>query len=143
LRFCGKVIAEMNKTLLFSASIALSLRDAMKRLYICGSFKFLREIEELECKLKERKIEYETSKKMNNRGILGCLKKIDDADIIYVVNPQGYVGKSVSVDLGYAYAKSKSIYVMNIVDDPPIMNLTSGVLSPKALIELLKESSPK
>lgn len=101
----------------------------MKSLYVCGSFKFLREIEELECKLKGKKIKYETSKKMNNRGILGCLKKIDYADIIYVVNPQGYVGKSVSVDLGYAYAKSKPIYVMNIVDDPPIMNLTWCLVS--------------
>jgi hypothetical protein len=115
----------------------------MKRLYVCGSFKFLREIEELECELKEKSIKYETSKEMNNRGILGCLEKVDDADIVYVVNPQGYVGKSVSVDLGYAYAKNKSIYVMNRVDDPPIMNLTNGVLSPKALIELLKESSSK
>jgi hypothetical protein len=80
---------------------------------------------------------------MNNCGILGCLEKVDDADIVYVVNPQGCVGKSVSVDLGYAYAKNKSIYVMNRVDDPPIMNLINGVLSPKALIELLKVSSSK
>jgi hypothetical protein len=72
-----------------------------------------------------------------------ALEKVDDADIVYVVNPQGYVGKSVSVDLGYAHAKNRSIYVMNRVDDPPIMNLTNGVLSPKALIELLKESSSK
>jgi nucleoside 2-deoxyribosyltransferase len=113
----------------------------MKRLYVCGSFKFLHEIEDLECKLKEKGIKYEVSKKMNSRGILGCLKKIDNADIVYVVNPRGYVGKSVSVDLGYAYAKNKPIFVMNAVDDPPIMNLTNGVLSPTALIELIKESS--
>ena len=64
----------------------------MKRLYVCGGFKFLRELEELECKLKEKNIEYETSKKMNNRGILGCLEKVADADVVYVVNPRGYVG---------------------------------------------------
>ena len=113
----------------------------MKRLYVCGSFKFLDEIEELECKLKEKNIECETSNKVNSCGILGCLKKVDDADIVYVVNPHGYVGKSVSFDLGYAYAKNKSIFVMNPVDDPPIMNLTKGVLSPKALIDLLEASS--
>jgi hypothetical protein len=113
----------------------------MKRLYVCGSFKFLHEIEELEHKLKEKNIEYETSNKMNSRGILGCLEKIDNADIVYVVNPNGYVGKSVSVDLGYAYAKKKTVFVMNPVDDPPIMNLTNGVLSPEALVELLKASS--
>ena len=38
----------------------------MKRLYVCGSFKFLREIEELECKLKEKNIKYETTKKMKH-----------------------------------------------------------------------------
>ena len=113
----------------------------MKRLYVCGSFKFLNEIEELECRLKEENIKCEISKKVNGRGILVCLKKVDDADIVYVVNPQGYVGRSVSFDLGYAYAKNKSIFVMNPLDDPPIMNLTNGVLSQKALIELLKEKS--
>ncbi len=87
--------------------------------------------------MKENHIEYEASKK-NNLGILGCLDKIDRTDIIYVVNPQGYVGKSVAVDLGYAYAKNKPIYVMEPVDDPPIMNLTKGTISPRKLIELLK-----
>jgi hypothetical protein len=115
----------------------------MKQLYVCGSFKFLREIEELEAKLKEENIDYQTSKKMDNLGILGCLNKVDYADIVYVVNPQGYIGKSVAVDIGYAYAKNKSIYVMHPVDDPPIMSLINAVLSPEALVGLLKERSPE
>ncbi|MDH5481859.1 MAG: hypothetical protein OEY22_03125 [Candidatus Bathyarchaeota archaeon] len=48
----------------------------MKRLYVCGSFGFTREIEKLERELKEESIEYQISKKMNTRGILGCLNKI-------------------------------------------------------------------
>jgi hypothetical protein len=52
---------------------------------------------------------------MDSRGILGCLKKIDDADVVYAVNPGGYIGKSVSVDVGYAYARNKSIYAMHSV----------------------------
>jgi len=114
----------------------------MKRLYVCGSFRFTREIEELENRLKQGNIEYQISKKMDSRGILGCLKKIDDADVVYVVNPGGYIGKSGSVDIGYAYARNKSIYAMHSVDDPAVMDLISGVLSPKALIDLLKEDSP-
>jgi len=110
----------------------------MKGLYICGSFRFTREIEELERMLKEENIEYQISKKMGSRGMLGCLKKIDDADAVYVVNPKGYVGKSVSVDIGYAYAMKKPIYVMHAVDDPPVMDLISEVLHPKALIDFLK-----
>jgi hypothetical protein len=52
------------------------------------------------------------------------------------------VGKSVFVDVGYAYPRNKSIHVMHPVDDPPVMNLINGVLSPKALIDFLKEDSP-
>lgn len=115
----------------------------MKKLYVCGSFRFIREIEELERELKEENIQFQISKKTDSRGILGCLKKVDAANVVYVVNPQGYIGKSVSVDIGYAYAKNKPIYVMHAVDDPPIMNLISDVLSPKALIDFLKESIPK
>ena len=114
----------------------------MKRLYVCGSFKFIREMKGLERKLKEENIEYLISKKIDSRGITGCLKKLDNADVVYVINPGGYIGKSVSVDVGYAYARNKSIYVMHPVDDPPVMNLINGVLSPKALIDFLKEDSP-
>jgi nucleoside 2-deoxyribosyltransferase len=114
----------------------------MKGLYVCGSFRFLREMEKLEHTLEEENIEYQISKEMDGRGIRGCLKKIDDADVVYVVNPGGYVGKNVSVDIGYAYARNKSIYAMHSVDDPPVMDLISDVLSPKALINLLKEDSP-
>jgi hypothetical protein len=113
----------------------------MKKLYVCGSFKFKREMEGLERKLKQENIQFRMSKEMDSGGILECLKKVDDADIVYVVDPQGYVGKSVSVDIGYAYARNKSIYVMHPVDGPPIMKLVTGVLSPKALIDFLKESS--
>jgi hypothetical protein len=119
-----------------------ALGNVMKRLYVCGSFKFVREMEGLERKLKDENIQFQVSKEMDSRGILGCLKKIDDADVVYIVNPEGYVRKSVSVDIGYACAKNKSIYVMHQVDDPPVMDLVNGVLSPKALIEFLKEGSP-
>ena len=114
----------------------------MKKLYVCGSFRFVREMEELEGRLREGNIEYQMSKEMNSRGILGCLRKIDDADVVYVVDPEGYIGKSVSVDIGYAYARNKPIYVMHSVDDPPVMGLVNAVLSPKSLIEVLKKGSP-
>jgi hypothetical protein len=113
----------------------------MKRLYVCGSFKFIREMEGLERKLKEEGIPFQMSKEMDGRGILGCLEKVDHADIVYVVNPLGYIGRSVSVDIGYAFAKGKSIYVMHPLDDPALMSLISAVLSPQALVELLKEGS--
>jgi nucleoside 2-deoxyribosyltransferase len=69
---------------------------------------------------------------------MGCLEKINQADVVYVVNPGGYVGKSVSLDIGYAYAKNKPIYVLHPIGDPPVMSLVKGVLSFKELINLLK-----
>jgi len=110
----------------------------MKRVYVCGSFKFIRQIEELERLLIAEKVESVASKSLDARGVLGCLEKIDQADVIYVVNPDGYVGKSVSVDIGYAYARNKAIYVMHPVTDPPIMNMINGVLSFKELIDIAK-----
>lgn len=110
----------------------------MKKLYVCGSFRFAPEMESLEASLSKENIEYQISKKMDSRRILGCLKKIDDADVVYIVNPRGYIGKSVSVDVGYAYARNKLIIVMHSIDDPPVMDLINGVLSFKELIDSLK-----
>ncbi len=110
----------------------------MKKLYVCGSFKFIREIEGLERKLKEENIQFQMSKEMDSRGIMGCLKKIDDADVVYVVNPKGYIGKSVAVDIGYAYAENKSIYATHSIDDPPVMSMIKGILSFEELISFLK-----
>jgi len=116
-----------------------ALGDDMKRLYVCGSFRFTGEMERLERKLREADVQYQIPKRMNSRGILGCLKKIDEADVVYVVNPDGYVGKSVSVDIGYAYAKNKSICVMHRLDDPPVMDLIESVFSLEELIDFIKE----
>ncbi|MBS7619664.1 nucleotide pyrophosphohydrolase [Candidatus Bathyarchaeota archaeon] len=110
----------------------------MKSVYVCGSFKFLSQIEELENMLTKENIVFMVSKSLDAHGILRCLERIDQADVVYVVNPKGYVGKSVSLDIGYAYAKNKPIYVMHSIDDPPVMSLIKSVLSFNELIRFLK-----
>lgn len=112
----------------------------MEILYVCGSFRFAGKMNELQEKLEEENVEFRMSKKMNSRGILGCLEKIDEADVVYVVNPDGYVGRSVCIDIGYAYAKGKPIYCMYPIDDPPIMSMVKGTLSFEELTSLLKHS---
>jgi hypothetical protein len=72
----------------------------VKKLYICGSFRFQRE------------------------------------------SARGYIGRSVSVDMGYAHAKNKRIYAMCPIDDPPVEHLISGIMTPHALIDLLKPDLP-
>ena len=98
-------------------------------------------MDELKRRLKDENMKCETPSKTDSRGIMVCLKKIDDANVVYIVNPEGYIGKSVSVDIGYAYAKDKPIYAMHSVDDPSVMDLMDGVLSPKELIDSLKKGS--
>jgi hypothetical protein len=93
----------------------------------------------LEGKLREEGIDYQMSKEMDSRGILGCLEKIDNADLIYVVDPEGYVGKSVCIDIGYAYGKNKLIYAMHSIEDPDIMGMVHGVLSFEELVSFLKK----
>jgi hypothetical protein len=114
----------------------------VKKLYVCASFRFQQEIDSLERKLQENDIAYVIVKSKDNQGILRCLKRIDDSDIVYVLNPEGYVGKSVSIDIGYACAKDKQIYAMCPIDDPPVGNLISGIMTPDALIDLLKADLP-
>ncbi len=95
-------------------------------------------MEHIAHKLGEKNIVYKMPASKDNCGILGCLRKIDDSDVVYIVNPDGYVGKSVSVDIGYAYAKSKRIYAMCPIDDQPVANLIDGVMAPDELIDLLR-----
>jgi diphthamide synthase subunit DPH2 len=116
------------------------LEMSMKKVYVCGSFRFLKEMEELEERLKGENLEYEISKERDSHGILGCLEKIDEADILYVVNPGGYVGRSLCFDLGYAYAKNKMIYAMHPIEDPPLIGLIKGVLTFEDLINFLKRN---
>lgn len=35
---------------------------------------------------------------------------IDSADVVYFITPQGYMGTSCKIELGYAIAKNKPIY---------------------------------
>jgi nucleoside 2-deoxyribosyltransferase len=109
----------------------------MKKVCVCGSFKFYKEMLDLEDKLRKEGIECFGPRK--EKSILKCFDKIDKADIVYVVDSNGYVGNSVSADMGYAYAKNKPIYASNPIDDLALMDLINGVLSPKELIELLRK----
>jgi hypothetical protein len=47
----------------------------------------------------------------------------------------------VCLDIGYAYAKNKQIFVMHSVDDPQLMQLTDGTLSLEELVSLLKKEA--
>jgi len=105
------------------------------KVYVCGSFKFVEQVERLEQMLDEAGIPHELSKAPDPRGIVSCLEKIEDADLVYVVNPGGYVGRSLAFDLGYALARGRTICSLAPIEDPPIRGLLGDVLSFEQLVE--------
>jgi len=73
-----------------------------------------------------------------HESTIRCFRKIDECDIIYVVNRHGYVGKSTLLDIGYAYAKKKPIYASEAIDDLAVQSLLK-VVSPSKLVKIAKE----
>ena len=113
----------------------------MKSVYIAGSFKNLDKTKVISGLLSKEDIKNDYSKPNDERGIDGCLKRIEDNDILLVNNPDGTVGKSVVFDLGYAMALKKEIYSLGEISDPPISHLTKGVISKEDLITKVKNEN--
>lgn len=105
----------------------------MKKIYIAGSFKNLETSLTIARTLTKADIPNSLSKPNDPDGIKGCFRRIDEADVLYVVNPEGNIGKSVSLDIGYALAKGKEVYSLRPIGDPPIANLINKSLSVEEL----------
>ena len=141
----------------------------MKSVCLCGSFKFFDQILKLEKFFIDRGItiyrpnpfkyrdkvhpsifidtwnslSYLEKLKESRQAELAHLRKIDLTDVIYVVNPSGYIGKSVTLEIGYAYAKGKIIYSQEPVEDLNVMSLIRKAISPEELVEILKKDINK
>jgi len=103
--------------------------DNNSSVYLCGSFRHLDMMTSLFEKLQSQGITCTMPVPDSPKGISGCLEQIKNANITYVINPDGYIGKSVSVDIGYALALGKKVYSLAPIEDPPVGHLISGVAS--------------
>ena len=56
------------------------------------------------------------------------LRKIDSSEAILVVDCNGYVGRSVAIEAGYAYAKSKVIILIEPAEELAVQALTDHVV---------------
>ena len=63
------------------------------------------------------------------------LKKLESADIIYVINLNGYVGPSVLFEIGYAIAKGKTVYSLEPIQEYSVMGLLEKTMTPEDLAE--------
>jgi len=66
-------------------------------------------------------------------------QKVDPADIVYVVNPGGYIGTSVTLEIGYTYAMKKPLFAMEPIKEYTVMGLIDRILSPVELVQKILE----
>lgn len=109
----------------------------MKRIYTIGSFKDLNTSRSIVGQIERHGHTALISSPGDPKGIDGCLERIETADLIYVSNLRGDVGKSVSVDLGYALAKGKPLISMKPVVDPPLSHRIRAVETVSQLVETI------
>ncbi|MFB0514047.1 MAG: nucleoside 2-deoxyribosyltransferase [Candidatus Bathyarchaeia archaeon] len=121
----------------------------MKTVCLCGSFKFYQEMNKVEEILVRKDIKcikpvpfpHEDPRKSRAReeeeiGTKEHIENVKQADIIYVVDKDGYVGRSTSVEIGVAYGLGKKIYAMERIKDPAVDILVDEVLSPEELVSV-------
>jgi hypothetical protein len=130
----------------------------MKSVVICGSSRFASEMRAFAQKLKTLGVVvYEPHLYRAAGGVWSEIKDSDKkfvalglahdhfykmrmADIVYVYNQDGYAGVSTNMEIGYAVASNKPIYVYEENDEEPCRQcLFSGVVkAPEDLLVYLK-----
>ena len=65
------------------------------------------------------------------------LEKLESADVVYVVDPNGYVGPSVLFEIGYAVAKGKVVYSLEPIQEYSVMSLIEKTMTPEILVRTL------
>jgi nucleoside 2-deoxyribosyltransferase len=136
-----------------------------KRVCLCGSFRFFVKIREIEALLTSSGIfcfspqpfefrdgsnpsyfkdkwdllSYEEKLDVSRDAEQSFLEKIDKADVLYVINPSGYVGSSVLFEIGYAFAKEKLIFSMEPIQDHAIRGLVKRTATPEDIAYICRQ----
>lgn len=120
----------------------------MKSVLIAGSRKFHNEINELAKILKHNKIEVSTAGKWDKKTkdilksekkeLLQAFKKINISNFVYIYAKDGYIGKTVAMEIAYAHAKNKKIIASEKLHELSAQALISKVIPPNKLVEYCK-----
>jgi tRNA A37 threonylcarbamoyladenosine modification protein TsaB len=127
----------------------MNIISNVKTLTICSSSKFYeaakRVAKELEAAglevytprfdFDEEKVTVGTEDKM--RLTHEFLEKIAKSDAVYVVAGGGYTGRSVCIEVGYAFAQRKPVILSEVAEEGAIKALTTAVAAPELLPTLL------
>jgi nucleoside 2-deoxyribosyltransferase len=121
----------------------------MKSVCIYGSFRFYDEMVALRNELQARggfcewpaagprRAAQAMTPDEAKEAILQHLQRMDRADLIFMFNKGGYVGNSVIMEIGYAYARRKPVYALAPIPDRFLMPLVTAVVSIEELLQLV------
>lgn len=84
------------------------------------------------------KYDKETLAKWEGEGAFSHLANIRKSDAVYIFNKGAYLGPAVTVEIGFALALGKPIFAKAKVADITVTNFIKAVVSPGALLKLLK-----
>ena len=119
----------------------------MKSVFIAGSRRFSTEIEKLDKLCKENGIKSFTAGKILNKedtfqseksALFRALHRIEISDIVYVMARKGYVGKTVALEIAYAFSKKREIISSEPIEDFSVRALVSKVMGHGELIKYAK-----
>lgn len=65
------------------------------------------------------------------------LEAISRSDLLYVINPKGYIGKSVALEIGYAISRDTPVYSLEKPNDTVFLPFVKSEKSVKILKQLL------
>ncbi|MBI5391496.1 hypothetical protein HZB00_00680 [Candidatus Woesearchaeota archaeon] len=118
----------------------------MRSVYIAGSRRFFNDINFFAGILKENNIEVRIPKKglsdrsfeKEKEALFRALKLIDSCGVFYVFSKGGYIGKTVAMEIAYAYAKGREIIAMEKIEERSAQALISKIMGKEELIGYCK-----
>lgn len=78
------------------------------------------------------------SLKEKKRLALEHYRAIDEADVVYLLTPGGYMGTSCQLELGYAIASQKPIYFSEPTNDPALDCYAISFVDPYSVEKFLE-----
>lgn len=126
----------MNKKIVISSSLKFRdlIKATMKNFEKLG---YIPLFPNLDYSLKNKNIILTAKKK--KQLALDHYKAIEEADIIYFILPEGYMGTSCKIELGYAFALKKPIYFSEPTNDIGLDGYSKKFISTDNLIQFNTE----
>ncbi len=115
------------------------------RIFIAGSRKFHSEIQRLCKELNKKGVKASTAGEWNSKikdtfksekkALLNAFKKINTSNLVYIYAKDGYVGKTVAMEIAYAYAKNKKIISSEKISELSAKALITKIENPVKFLE--------